>query len=38
MALERDRVSLQAQIKQILREEITDGVWRQGPNSRRNPG
>ena len=30
MQAERDKRSLQAQIKQILRDEITTGVWRQG--------
>jgi GntR family transcriptional regulator len=30
MTVERDKRSLQAQIKQILRDEITTGVWRQG--------
>lgn len=30
MPLERDKGSLQAQIKQILRDEITAGVWHQG--------
>jgi GntR family transcriptional regulator len=38
MTLERDHVSLQAQIKQILREEITDGVWRQGAKLPPEPG
>jgi len=30
MTLERERRSLQAQIKQILRDEITAGLWQQG--------
>lgn len=38
MALERESRSLQAQIKQILRDEINTGIWRQGAKLPPEPG
>ncbi|HYF76206.1 MAG TPA: GntR family transcriptional regulator [Symbiobacteriaceae bacterium] len=38
MALEKENRSLQAQIKQILRDEINNGTWRQGAKLPPEPG
>ncbi|HLN65531.1 MAG TPA: GntR family transcriptional regulator, partial [Symbiobacteriaceae bacterium] len=38
MSLEREKGSLQGQIKQILRDEITAGVWPQGARLPPEPG